>query len=507
MVSTNFIKHPWINPGTIEKRRYQEGIVKTALDANTLCVIPTGLGKTNIAALVTAHRLEKYPDKKVLFLAPTRPLVNQHKKTFERFLKTGLELRVVTGFNKPEERTELYKADIIFSTPQTIRNDLKVGTIKLNDYSLLIVDEAHRAVGNYAYPYVAKIYMLQSKSPLVLALTASPGSFRYKINEVKQRLFIRNVEIRTREDSDVKPYVQELKQAWIEVELPPEMKEIKHLLEKVKEERINKLLEWKVIHSPMISKSQILKRQQELAKKRTGMCYAAMSLLAAVLKIDHALTLLETQCLYSLKKYFEKLGEQESRAVSRLMKDERFNSAIKLTEELIKEEKEHPKIEKLKEIVSEELEESKYCNIIIFVQFRDTISRIMEILREIPLAAPVEFIGQAKKHGKGLSQKEQIEILNEFKLGFYNILLATQIGEEGLDIEETGAVIFYEPIPSAIRKIQRTGRTARTKPGKVIVLLTKDTRDEAYHWSGFHKERRMKKMLQSMQKQRELSEF
>jgi ERCC4-related helicase len=502
-----FVDHPWINPGAIEKRMYQEDIVKTALAANTLCVIPTGLGKTNIAALVAACRMDSYPDKKILFLAPTRPLVNQHKNTFERFLKTGLELKVITGFNKPEERKELYNTDVVFSTPQTIGNDLKRGIIKLTDYSLLIIDEAHRAIGNYAYPYVAKLYMLQSRNPLILALTASPGSFRNKINEVKQKLFIRNVEIRTREDSDVKPYVQKLKQGWIEVELPPELKEIKSLFEKVKEERINKLLAWRVIQSPMVSKSQIIKRQQELAKRKTGMSFAAMSLLAAVLKIDHALTLLETQCLYSLGKYLEALGEQNSRAVARLMKDDNFISAVRLTKKLLEQNKEHPKIEKLKEVVSAELERDKYCNIIIFIQFRDTISRVMEALREIPLAAPIEFIGQSKKRGKGLSQKEQIEILNEFKLGFYNILLATQIGEEGLDIEETSLVIFYEPTPSAIRKIQRTGRTARTKPGKVLVLLTKGTRDEAYHWSGHHKERRMKRMLQGMQKQRELSEF
>ena len=506
-MASNFVEHPWINPGTIEKREYQECIVKTALNANTLCVIPTGLGKTNIAALVTAYRLESYPDKRILFLAPTRPLVNQHKKTFEKSLKTGLELKMITGFNKPEEREGLYKADIVFSTPQTIRNDLKRGIINLSDYSLLIVDEAHRAIGNYAYPYVAKTYMLQSKNPLILALTASPGSFRYKINEVKQQLFIKNVEIRTRDDKDVKPYVQELKHDWIEVELSPEMKEMKKLLEKLKEERINKLLKWRVIYSPLISKSQLIKIQGELARKKTGMSYASMSVLAAVIKIDHALTLLETQCLYSLKRYFENLGEQKSRAVTGLMKDENFTSAIRITNELIKQGKEHPKIEKLKEIVSQELERNKYCNIIIFVQFRDTISRIMQAMKHIPLSAPVEFIGQTKKHGKGLSQKEQIEILNEFKLGFYNILLATQIGEEGLDIEETSDVIFYEPIPSAIRKIQRTGRTARTKPGKVIVLLTKDTRDEAYHWSSYHKETKMKKMLYSMQKQRELNEF
>lgn len=503
-----FVEHPWINSKTIEKRYYQDAIAKVACTGNTLCVIPTGLGKTNIATLVIADCLAKDSNKKILFMAPTRPLVNQHKKSLERVLKLGLELITVTGFVKPEERARLYqKASIIFATPQTIRNDLKKGVLSLADFSLVVFDEAHRAVGDYAYPYIAKKYNYQAKSPLILALTASPGSFRYKINEVKQKLFIKNVEIRTREDSDVKPYVQELKQEWVTVELPAGLKTIKEYLEMIKNEKMNKLMKWHIVNTNYISKARIIELQQRLARKKTGMSYAAMSLLAEVLKLDHALILLETQSLYSLDRYFTKIQSDKTRAVSRLMKNENFQSAMNLTKKLIKEEKEHPKIQKLREIVSNEIRKNKYANIIIFAQYRDTISRIRSALQDIPNAAPVEFIGQAKKSGKGMSQKEQTEILNEFKLGFYNILVASQIGEEGLDVEETDAVIFYEPIPSAIRKIQRTGRTARTRPGKVMVLITKDTRDEAYHWSGYHKEKKMKKMLYSMKTQKELNDF
>src|SRR3989344_3968444 len=105
---TDFVEHPWINANTIEKRSYQDSIVRSATGANTLCVIPTGLGKTSIAALVVANRLEKYPDTKILFLAPTRPLVEQHRKTFEKCFKLGLELKTVTGEDKPETRSQLY---------------------------------------------------------------------------------------------------------------------------------------------------------------------------------------------------------------------------------------------------------------------------------------------------------------------------------------------------------------------------------------------------------------
>ncbi len=109
-----------------------------------------------------------------------------------------------------------------------------------------------------------------------------------------------------------------------------------------------------------------------------------------------------------------------------------------------------------------------------------------------------------------MSQKEQIQTLNEFKMGFYNILIASQIGEEGLDIEETNLVIFYEPVPSAIRSIQRSGRTARTQRGKVIVLVTKDTRDDVYRWVAYKKEKQMFNILDKMgieKKNTSLSDF
>ncbi|MBS3052999.1 MAG: hypothetical protein J4469_00690, partial [Candidatus Aenigmarchaeota archaeon] len=207
---------------------------------------------------------------------------------------------------------------------------------------------------------------------------------------------------------------------------------------------------------------------------------------------------------YSLERYLEKLKAETTRAVARLQKEENFQNAVRLAGELFKEGVEHPKIEKLKQIVGDELKRNKFAKIIVFAQYRDTITRITEALEDVPLAAPVEFIGQAKKKGKGLSQKEQLQIINEFSMGFYNALVATQIGEEGLDIAETNLVIFYEPVPSAIRMVQRIGRTARTQPGRAVMMITKKTRDEAYHWSAKNKEKKMRTLLYAAQKKQDV---
>ncbi len=499
------INHPWINPGTIEKREYQESVVKTAVMGNTLCVLPTGLGKTSIAALVVAERLQKNMNGKILFMAPTKPLVDQHKKNFDRFMKWGLEMYAITGEIKPEERHKVYRnVDIIFATPQTIENDIKSGLLNLENFSLVVFDEAHRCVGDYAYVFVAKTYMQQAKDPLILALTASPGGQKYKINDVKDKLFVTNVEIRTRDDSDVKPYVHEVENDFITVELPIAMKSLMTYLVNIKNSRISKLMRMGVIRSNYVNKTQLLNLQVELAKKKQGVSYMAMSIIAEVIKIDHALMLLETQTIHALKQYTDKLSKEESRAVARLEKDDNFINAIRLTNELDAEGTEHPKLEKLVEIITKELQ-NKDARIIVFAQYRDTISKIYEALSEIKGAAPVEFIGQAKKKGKGLSQKEQSQILNEFQMGFYNILCASQVAEEGLDVVETNVVVFYEPTPSAVRKIQRAGRTARTQAGKVIVLMTKDTRDEAYHWSAHRKEKQMNQTLREMKEGKQIT--
>ncbi len=501
-----FVSHDWINPGTIEKRSYQESVVKTAVNDNTLCVLPTGLGKTSVAAIVAAERLKRNMKSKILFMAPTRPLVQQHKNSFDKMLKLGLEMCVLTGETKAEDRHKIYRnMDIIFATPQTIRNDIKNGLLDLRDFSLIIFDEAHRCVGQYSYVYIAKVYMNRAEDPLILALTASPGGQKYKINEVKERLFVKNVEIRTREDKDVKPYVQEVKNEWVNVELSIPMKSIRTYLTNIKNARISKLMKWGVVKSSHVNKTQLLNMQHELAKKKTGIGYASMSLIAEIIKVDHALLLLETQCISGLTNYLEKLNKEETKASQRLQKEENFKNAVRLASELYDEGKEHPKMEKLIEIIGKELE-NKEARIIVFAQYRDTIARIAEGLADVKNAAPVEFIGQAKKSGKGLSQKEQTQILSEFQMGFYNVLCASQVAEEGLDVVETNVVIFYEPTPSAIRKIQRSGRTARTQVGKVIVLLAKDTRDEAYHWSAHRKEKQMTRTLTQM-KMKTLEDF
>jgi len=162
----------------IKPRKYQQEIFETCKEKNCLVVLPTGLGKTLIALMLTIERMKLFPGEKVLFLAPTKPLAEQHLKYFKRNLPELFgEMQLFTGSVNTEKRKKIWQtADIIFSTPQCIANDLKKRMYSLKDVCLLIEDEAHRCIKNYDYRYIAEEYKNQSNHPRIIGLTASPGS-------------------------------------------------------------------------------------------------------------------------------------------------------------------------------------------------------------------------------------------------------------------------------------------------------------------------------------------
>jgi len=493
-----------INYDKFKPRLYQELIAATAVKNNTLCILPTGLGKTYVAILVSAFRLERIPNSKILMIAPTRPLVNQHMQTFKKMMNLDeSKLIALTGKIHQNDRKAFYESGkIFFATPQIIKNDTDNGILNLSNFSLLIVDECHRSVKKYAYTDVVERYYSSSDYPLILGLTASPGGMQDKIDEVKERLKIESVEVRTEQDIDVKPYVKEVKTEQVYVELPREFESIKMNLEDFYREKMSKLVEAKLLFSLKATKKELLDVQKKLGEmyneSRDYSIAKYLIICSQAIKIEHAIGLLETQGISSLYKYFANMEKNKTSSSKQIFNDNRIVTAFRLIKELYIKGEEHPKMKKLVEIVKKEIEQKKNVKIIVFANFRDTVDKIKKVLQAEGVEAR-EFIGQTKKSGKGLSQKEQIQIINEFEYELFNVLIATSIGEEGLSIPAVDVVIFYEPIPSEIRTIQRRGRTGRTEAGKVIFLITKNTRDEWYFWSAHRKEKRMKSIIKEMQ--------
>ncbi len=509
--ASKFISHPLLKDGVVERRAYQISIAEEAKKGSLMVVLPTGLGKTTVALLVLIDRLAK---GKILFLAPTRPLVEQHSAFLRGVLNINPTLiQTFTGSILADSRGKLWDdAKIVVSTPQIIENDLLSNRITLSDVALLIFDECHRAVGNYSYVYIAEKYAKQAKEPLVLGMTASPGSEKEKIQEICTSLGVERVESRTEYDHDVAPFVFKKDFEWRGVDVPAEIKKQKRVLDGVLAERIGELRNLGFISrkkSGEITKKELLALRQiivaQLATQKHADLYKALSLQAEVMKIKHAIDLIETQGIFAVRRYFERLrtealSKEGSKAGKRLLKDVKF---VEVMSAIAAYEGEHPKLNVVIEILQHEIRVNPDTRIIVFTNYRDTAEMIVSTLRDANAdkegIRAVKFIGQASKaEDKGLKQKEQVEIINEFKAGIYNVLVATSVAEEGLDIPATDLVLFYEPIPSAIRSIQRKGRTARKKVGKVIVLIAKGTKDEAYYWISRSKERAMRRRIGEM---------
>ncbi len=494
-----FVSHPLIKPETMQSRKYQESILAVAATKNLLCVLPTGLGKTNIAIVLAALRLDKFSDSKILITAPTRPLVNQHFKTFSNFLNLNPEnFQTITGTTKPEDRESLYLTkQIIFATPQTIQNDLEEHRLKLKDFSLLVIDEIHHAVGAYAYPYIAKKYLEQAKNPKVLGLTASPGGTKEKIHEICQNTGIEAVEIRTEKDEDVIEYIKEKEIDWIKVELPESFEQIRDLLKSVYNKKVEILRRMKFARS-RVTKKDLLELQAHFIKainQGNPKGFIGISVVSPAIKIEHAIGLLETQSVTSLENYWEKLRKDESKGAKTLVGDKTISNAMFLTNKLAEQGYRHPKISKLCSLVSQQIKEKPDSKIIIFATYRYSVREIVEVLGKIDGVKPIEFIGQRE----GMTQKRQTQTLDEFRSDIHNVLVCTSIGEEGLDIPSMDLAVFYEPVPSEIRQIQRRGRVGRAKVGKVIILMTTNTRDETYYWVAHAKEKKMRGILYGMQ--------
>ncbi len=495
----------------ITPREYQEQIFETCKDKNCLVVLPTGLGKTLIALMIAIERSKTFPGEKIVFVAPTRPLAEQHLATFTKHLPDLFaDIQLFTGKIPAKQRQKIWNtADIIFSTPQCVANDLRKRLYNLQDVCLLVEDEAHRCIRNYDYNYLAREYKQQSNHPQILGLTASPGSNTSKIKEICRNLFVEAVEVRTRNSPDVKEYLQELTFEKVLVTFPPEFEEIRHILKELFERYVEELKFRKVLWGPS-SKTGLINLQKKimtnLSKGSKNYNYMlGASACAQAIKIQHALELLETQTLFSFNKYlkdlFNQARQKKSKGVVKLVAKPEFNFVFIRTNELLAKKVEHPKIEVIKEIIQKEKSQYENPKIIVFTQFRDTAKFISDEFNQIPGLKSEVFIGQTKKDGVGLSQKEQKRIIAKFSSGEINVLCATSIGEEGLDIPEVNTVIFYEPVPSAIRKIQRSGRTARLMKGKLIMLITKGTRDETFYYVSRAKEKSMHSAMSSIKEE------
>jgi ERCC4-related helicase len=495
----------------MEDREYQSAIAATAIRQNTLVVLPTGLGKTAIALRVMAEMLLQHPTQSLLVLAPTRPLVVQHARSVSEFLLAPPPV-VLTGTTAPDERTDSWiPQKIVVATPQVVVHDLAAGRLSLDSLSLIVFDEAHRAVKDY--PYVAIGQAVGSRPIRILAMTASPGSRIERVREVWHHLHIEKFEFRADTDPDVLRYSHAVQVDTVLVPVPVEVRHLAMRLQTVVARHLQTLQRLGHLGASAASRTDLLRigevLDQQIARARArkettvGVLWQARSAQAMAMKAMHAVELAETQGTDALRQYLQRQTVASLGRGGALRGFAADPDVLEVRRQLETLDLEHPKIETAVRIVQEELKSHPAGRVLVFAQYRQTGEALVAAMRRTaPEIRVARFFGQAS-HDKdpGLSQREQIALLDQFRSGALNCLVATSVAEEGLDIPSTDLVVFYEPVPDEIRTIQRRGRTGRARTGRAIVLIASGTRDVSMNRAAASRERKMKELLERVEEE------
>lgn len=503
----------WVYPTNLGiTRDYQYNIVSRGLFHNLLVALPTGLGKTFIAATVMLNWFRWTKSAQIVFVAPTKPLVSQQVDAC--FHIAGIprsETVMLTGETAPGLRAIEWKEKrVFFMTPQTIVNDLKTGYCDPKRIVLLVVDEAHRATGNYAYVEVVRFLRRFNQSFRVLALTATPGSSVEAVQQVIDGLEISRTEIRTEKSIDIRQYVHARDIDTMKFDYSDEQHMIMDLLSKAIQPVLTKLngqnAYW--LKDPMkLTAFGCMQGQRQWQASDTGrkasypvkaMVQQIFSILAS---LAHGISLLKFHGVgpffRSVVEFRNKVdnGEIKGKYGLQIRQDENFGKMMTRVQSWVNNPDflGHPKLEYLRGVVLNHFLDAgegraaqgappSATRVMIFAHWRDSAEEIVRVLRRNePMIRPHVFVGQAdSKHSEGMGQKKQLEVIQDFKDGKYNTLVATSIGEEGLDIGEVDLIVCYDASSSPIRMLQRMGRTGRKRKGNIALLVMRDKEDKDF---------------------------
>ena len=494
------VQHTELVDGSVQARAYQLEAVDEALAGSMLLVLPTAAGKTAVSWMLIAEILHRNQGW-VLFIAPTSALVDQHLKDLKKVIK-NVEAISITGSNMPKKREEMWKTSkIIVATPQVVRNDVLNDILSLEECSLLILDEAHHSTGKHAMVQSAEMFNLSSKNGLILGATASPGSNSMIVNEICGRLKIERIHIRKADEPMLKNYLSGLEIQEIIVNVPEKIKTLVTPLELWINSIVNRerrLGRYVRTGPPSFGGlKEAMNRAQHSIKLGDVRGYASVSNIATAMTLNHLINHLLTQGITAAREFLETSSEMKnnpSKSIQNFHKDRRI---IELRRSLTDMEEIHNKVGTVRRLVRHRLRRDPDSKVIVFASFRNTVESLEKALVDLRGVKSIQMIGQSERSGKkGLKPREQIEVLDKFRKGDYNVLVATSVAEEGLDIPSADLVIFYEPVASEIRTIQRRGRTGRHREGEVMVLIAEGTRDENMRKAAQKKEENMYRSVQ-----------
>ncbi|KAL7736435.1 hypothetical protein ACLKA6_019644 [Drosophila palustris] len=516
----------WLYPSNLPLRAYQHSIVQAALYRNTLVVLPTGLGKTFIASVVMYNLHRWYPDGKLIFMAPTRPLVSQQIAACQKIMPFPAEDTVeLTGRLPRAKRAELWMSKrVFFATPQVVQSDmLDTGDglqFPFQAIKLLVVDEAHRAKGRYAYTQVTESIMARNRHFRVLALSATPGRTMEDVASVCRNLYISHLEVRWDQSIDVQPYIHQRSLRTIVVPLKDAIKEPRARLLQIIDPYLRQLIAADVLKGARgnISRNNLLfdqSRFQEQASPWTT--------------LYHALELLER---HGLRVFVNNFDADDRGRDKFVLRDAALRDLVEQTRQQLganpldistrpmtngevapmpaQLDFGHPKYEQARQVMQQHFELNPDSRAIVFCEYRESVMLIQRLLlQHRPLVRPRCFVGQSS-NGNGicaLTQKEQMQIMSDFRSGISNVLVATSIGEEGLDVGEVDLIVCFDICSSnPTRFVQRIGRTGRQRRGQVVMLVTEGREQQLLKEVLANRDQTNRKLLQSSVVKRSLYE-
>ncbi|CAK1545892.1 unnamed protein product [Leptosia nina] len=511
----------WIYPTNYPVRDYQFNIIHAAIVKNTLVSLPTGLGKTFIAAVIMYNFYRWYPLGKIVFTAPTRPLVAQQIEACYNIValpqKDTIEM---TGHMQVNSRKQHWQTKrVFFATPQVIYNDIKSGICPGDKIRCLVVDEAHRARGNYAYcQIVSTLSDMGHKSYRVVALSATPGSKIEDVINVVKNLNIAHLELRTENCIDVAPYSHSRKVNTVVIKLGPELTHLRQQYVDILDGYARRLKQLNILPHNLgnLSKGRVVMMYKEFQNRDRSNRHPQHNIImkdfTLLIALYHGLELLMKHGSRVFLNFFDEhpekswiQGDDKLTSLLERLRDDLGINPLSLDRSILPDGSVpeipkdlcfgHPKFYKLKEIMLEHFQKAKkdrtkhksyshtafnccrFYIVAVFCEYRESVNLVHCLLLQCrPLIVPLMFVGQGAsgKDGKTVvSQKQQLRVMRSFREGTCNTLVCTCVAEEGLDVGSVDLILCFDiSTRSPIRLVQRCGRTGRERGGQVHILVT-----------------------------------
>uniref|UniRef100_A0A8C7STR0 RNA helicase n=1 Tax=Oncorhynchus mykiss TaxID=8022 RepID=A0A8C7STR0_ONCMY len=506
-----WISHDWarVHPpkAVIVLRDYQMDVARPALEGkNIIICLPTGSGKTRVAVYITKEHLDSRRKEgrpgKVVVLVNKVPLVEQHYSTeFWKFLKNKYKVERVSGDSqlKISFTDIVQKNDIVICTAQLLENYLERAHsgdddgIKLSDLSLIVIDECHHTQKGGVYNHIMIRYLKQKHKnaklkkeqkdtvaiPQILGLTASPGVGGAKKIEKAEEHILRicanldaykimtgnlgenkkepHKKIATAEERKEDPFGDVLKGVMNAIHIHAELNPTCDLGTQNYEQ-------W------------VVQKEQNAAKEenqKVRVCaehlrqYNEALYLGKTIRMWDAFSFLDKYFDEELKK---KVAPEDEEAIIKT-DTERFlftlfkgNSKVKLQELAKLPQYENNSLAKLRTKILHEFTSREKARGIIFTKTRRSAIALAQWVQEnskfeeVGVKACHVIGGGGQSVVKPMTAAEQRDVLNKFQNAEINLLIATTVAEEGLDIAACNFVIRYELVTNEIAMIQARGR-------------------------------------------------